>query len=492
MSQKPWFVGVRIFVISFLSFLGFFSACGPSVTVCKDDFDCKNGFYCGETSTGQKICIKKQIKDSGNTPDQPATNTNTTGCKNDSDCRGTTFCNNGVCKTRNNTNTNNTNTNNTPPGSCKIPSYSPGSVKPNNGQQVPLDNLDKAFFRELARIYYVSQSCHNQIWGGQYQMHRIPTYLVNIGAATPGTSSGKKGFIINHPSPPAGSKLIDSKLTYGIPNVYQFDGAAKSITQPGFDFGLKVGNTNVYAFEYSSGDAFTNPTAKSQTTGKVTDVFAFFVHEAFHRVQDYEEKWKYPPGNQDSSGYPVTEELTGLAILLGAVLIDGFVGGIPAEQALKMYYAIRKQRIEKDTSSTKLITNLDNFQEWLEGMAMYAEHKYLSVLGLQYPNKDPNSIPGRIVYFTTLRASDSKNDVIDTFAARYYATGAAVGLMLDKVGDRTWKTRIRQGQTPYAIVAAKYSSLSNSQLAQLVQQAKQKYDYNGKILPIAKSYASKK
>ena len=417
-------------------------------------------------------------------------------CESDAQCKNGEICNtvSNTCIPNNNTTNNNNNSDTdsgtpperTPPptGKCDIKPFNEADVQDNGGEKVELDQADTAFFQMLYKIYYTSQNCHDQVWGGGYQMHKIPTYLVNIGTGEPGTKAGKKGFLINHPSPPAGSKLIDAKLVNGIPNVYLYNDAANRIESPGFEFAFTVGSAKVYAFEYGSGEQ-NNPTNDLST-------FALFVHEGFHRVQDNEEKWEYPNGIQETAGYPLTTDMVALILLEDAALFDGVTGSNGADETLKIWYAARKERIRIDSSPNKLIQNLDNFQEWLEGTAMYAESAYTKLLGTSYPDSSPNSIPGRIKFFGTLGSSESRQDLIDSLGARYYGTGAGVGLLLDKLDDSGWKDQIRKGKTFYDIVASRYSSLGDTDLKQILDQAKQKYDYNGAILTRAKDYAARK
>ena len=426
------------------------SLCCGTGERCTSNADCYNGFFCSLPGTSGSLCLPVGVNDSGNGTDS------------------------GVARER------------IPPptGKCKITPFDKTKVVDNGGKTVDFDEADNAFFRKLYTIYFISKHCHNQLWGGGYQLHKVPTYLVNVGKSNTGTSAGKKGLLINHPNPPKGSILVSSKIVYGIPNVYRYDAAAKGVTAPGFDFGYKVGDTKMYAFEYGSG----------QQGNVLNDnlTYALFVHEAFHRVQDYEEKWKYPPGNQDTSNYPLTSEILGLLLLEDTALFDGVVGSSPPDDALKIYYAARTKRMQLDPNPNKLIKNLDNFQEWLEGTAMYSEMKYLALLKIAPSEKNPNSIPGRLKYFSTLGSQATRQDLIDSLAARYYGSGAGVGVILDRLGDTSWKNLIRQGNTFYDIAKRRYASLNDSQLKQILEQAKTKYNYTSKILPLATSYASRK
>lgn len=468
-------------------------ACGPAATVCTSDAQCLNGFYCADTGAGEKICVRSTSQDGGTTANtEPSTDTNTS--QPDS---GQTGAEPNVQPDNNtspgpDTVTPQPDTSTPPPdrqpptGSCKIPAYNPANDPGNGGQPTSLDSLDKAFFKKLYDIYYVSKNCADMVWGGGYLMHKVPTYLANVGSAQPGTGAGQKGFLINHPNPPSGSTLVDSKLVFGIPNVYRYDGSAKGIPDPGFDFGYSVGGLEVYAFEYGTGDDWVNPTLSDG------EAFALFLHEAFHRVQDYEESWSFPPGNQDTNGYDFGAEISALALLVDQALMAGVTNKATADNALKIYYAARFQRIQMDKSSAKLVKNLDNFQEWLEGTALYAEELYMKVLGYTITPSNPNSIAGRLVYFGAITPQNSRDDLINTMFARFYATGGAVGLLLDKLGDTTWKDKIRRGQTFYDIVAARYSSISAEQRKQILDTAKQTYNYTNKLLPVAKTFSSKK
>ncbi|MCK6510388.1 hypothetical protein L6R29_10520 [Myxococcota bacterium] len=427
---------LHVILISLLfafSIFGYLEACGPQATSCKADSDCSAQEYCAPTS-GQSICTKRSESIQDGSPDadpQPDTPTQT---------------------------------------GCDIPAYDPTKDPGNGGTTLQLDQIDQFFFRKLREIFYLSQQCSEKIWGGSYQLHKVPTYIANIGSNEPGSGKGVRGFLINHPNPPQGSTLIDTKSVFGIPNVYAYDGAIKDITPPGFMFDLPINNTPVYAFSYGTSHATINPTTGNQA-------FALYVHEGFHRIQDFEEAWKYPQGIQDPTGYPYdTEQLT-LALLEDAILTDGHNEKITAEQALQWFYAARKERIKLDNSPNKLIQSLENFQEWLEGTAMYSEILYLNLLKIPYPLSDPNSIPGRLTLLRLMQSDSnaSKKDVIETLRGRYYASGAAQGVLLERLGNKTWKDQIRKSQTFYDILNELYSGL---QTESILHQTKTKYDYD--------------
>lgn len=469
---------LRVLVIGLLfafSIFGYLEACGPQVTSCKTDSDCSAQEYCAPTS-GQNICVKRSESSTDASPSDSTAET-TSEPRPESAPDGTPEAEpqpeTTVEKTpepqpeptpeiRPDTPTTT---------NCDIPAYDPTKDPGNGGKAVQLDNLDQLFFRRLREIFYISQQCSEKIWGGSYQLHKIPTYVANIGSNAGGSGKGVRGFLINHPNPPQGSTLVDTKSVFGIPNVYAYDGAIKDITQPGFMFDLTVNNVSAYAFSYGTSDFFIDPTQGNE-------VFALYVHEGFHRVQDFEEAWTYPNGIQDPTGYPYNVEQLTLSLLEDAVLIDGYKEKITAEQALQWFYAIRKERIKIDNSPNKLIQALENFQEWLEGTAMYSEMLYLNLLKIPYPLDDPNSIPGRLELLRLAETDPNltKEGVIGTLGGRYYASGAAQGVLLERLGNKTWKDQIRKGQTFYDIINGLYPSL---QTDPLLQQAKTKYDYEG-------------
>jgi hypothetical protein len=58
---------------------------------------------------------------------------------------------------------------------------------------------------------------------------------------------------------------------------------------------------------------------------------------------------------------------------------------------------------------------------------------------------------------------------------RFYATGDALGALMDRVGI-AWRPAVAQGQTPYDILAGALS-LSDSERAALLAQAQELYEY---------------
>jgi hypothetical protein len=459
------------------SITGYLEACGPQVTSCKTDSECTAQEYCAPTSNNQSICVKRSESSADASPTDTITDTA-------SEPRAENIPDGKPQPER----TTETATENTPQPessaeitpeirpdtptttSCDIPSYDPAKDPGNGGKNVQLDNLDQLFFRKLREIFYISQQCSDKIWGGSYQLHKVPTYVANIGSNVGGSGQGIRGFLINHPNPPQGSTLVDSKLVFGIPNVYAYDASIKDITQPGFMFDLSVNNVSVFAFSYGTSDFLIDPTAGNE-------VYALYVHEAFHRIQDFEEAWDYPMnGIQDPTGYPYNVEQLTLTLIEDAILIDGYNGKITPEQALQWFYAVRKERIKIDNSPNKLIQSLENFQEWLEGTAMYSEILYLDLLKIPYSANDPNSIPGRLELMRLVESDPNatKEDVINTLGGRYYASGAAVGVLLERLGNKTWKDQIRKAKTFYDILNGLYANL---QTDNILQQVKTTYNY---------------
>lgn len=462
-------------------------ACGPAGTKCTSDADCLNGFYCASTDKKSKLCVRRpQTKDGGAVdngvqpeprttefPVQPPTDRDSMGPDSLDASMPPEYPREGhVSKP----DVSSPDRGQPPVEGCKPPPYNTSTDPGNGGKRVKMDALDSAFFKTLRVILYVSRHCHKTVWGGKFKMHEVPTYIVNVDSNAAGKSQGIRGFLIHHPNPPSSATLVDSKQVFGIPNVYAYDAAKNSITEPGFSFDLRLGGIPVYAFEYGSSDPFIDPTQDD-------DVFGFFVHEGFHRVQEFEEAWKQASGDQDTSRYPMHVDGMALALLEGRALIRG-LSGMDPETALKFFYATQSERFKAD--KTGIYKAHDALQEWLEGTAQYAEELYMKAIAKPVQNSNINSIFGRLSMMEKLDGQiSSKQDLLFSFTARFYGTGAAIGLLLDRLKDTTWKDKIRKGQTFHSILKQRFSSINT---AHVMQQAKKQLHFP-ELLQMAQQYA---
>lgn len=367
------------------------------------------------------------------------------------------------------------------PKDCIAPPYKPAQDKGNGGRKVRMDRWDKALFAGMRKIYYASRRCHDRIWGGKYKMHLIPSYLVNIGNKDPNSQKGVRGFLFNNPNPPLGAILVDSRQTQGIQGVYLYQKARNKVTPPGFAFTLPIGSVRHYAMVYGAREPYV-PSSKR--------FLRLFVHEGFHRAQDIEENWRAAKGDQDIAAYSYNKRDIGLILLEQRVLARAYTKGSPqaARQALTMFFAIRTTRILSDQSGRRLIENYDNFQEHLEGTAMYAEDAFSQAIGIPFGPKALNSIIARLLLFETLAKEADANFALGSISSRAYGTGAALGVLLDRIGDTTWKGSIRQGRTFYQHLQ-RMLPLTPDQRKRLVEQAKRSHQFT-ELLPLAKQYAN--
>lgn len=441
------------------------SGCESPGTTCQRDAECPTNHYCAITDKQQGVCARKAGTDEGlpNPDASPGADRSSLSEPPTPDTPSGT--DRPIVPDQS-------------PNSCLPPPYDPSTDPGNGGQSTSLDALDKAFFKSLRLILHISRNCHQQVWGGGYQMHKIPIYVTNAGNQPVGKGKGTKGFLINHPNPPSGAVLIDAKLVFGLKGVYLYNALKDKVPEPGFSFDMEVAGVKSYAFEYGSNDEFVDPT-------KGRDAIAFFLHEAFHRIQDFEESWTPAPGDQDTSRYPLDAVSLALAMLEGRILVDGYKGA-DANKALEMFYATQVERFKLDKSGGVLKSH-DALQEWLEGTAQYAEVKYMIALGDPFPDSDINSIPSRMSFLENLGEpsfNTTRDDLLFSFTGRFYGTGAAIGVLLDRIGDTTWKDKIRQGQTFHAQLSQRFSG---SDQEQALQQAKTRYKYD-ELLKLGKQF----
>ncbi|MCB9638097.1 MAG: hypothetical protein H6728_00080 [Myxococcales bacterium] len=433
-TWKPFFLSLLLLTSTL--------RCAPSIPTCRSSSDCRKGYICAEAQhTGSSLCVRLFAT---STP-PPRRKPNITHHQSI------------VLPTPKRT----------PVSSCIPAPYDPQKDPGNGGQQVTLTPEDQALFESLRTLYHANQRCRNEIWDESFRLDRIPSYFVNVGAADQGSQRGIRGFLLNHPNPPAEAVLIDSRQTQGLMQVYLYDKQKNQIPPPGFTFQLKINEISSYAMTYGT-------KKKSHPKGK--SFLRLFVHEIFHRAQDVEETWKAAHGNQAREGYKLDTHSMALAMLENRLLARALQEQAP-KKLLRLFYVVRLHRILRNPDRRNMINDYDNFQEWLEGTAMFVENNFSKVAGFPFLDEDINNIPNRLIVLEKYTKELDAEFVREVFFARFYATGAAIGILLDRLGDNTWRQSCREGQTLYQHLQGYFGALSTKQRQKLLREAYKQHDY---------------
>lgn len=358
------------------------------------------------------------------------------------------------------------------------------------GQTAQLDALDQKAFAHVVTAFDAFRTKASEIWNeasnsNQYALHEMPTYLVRRDAQ----GNNVKGYLLNHPNPPAGAQLVTHSMLSSLGAVHRYDaGLSKFSTEQHFEFDLDIAGTKTYVFPYSS--------VMNGTSPDEPGFLHFFVHEGFHRYQLLEGGWQDPSGwvQSDDSAYPLTQSFVARILLEDAILSAGIanLSAANARTALQQLIAVRLARAalpEATVSGVNVATNGDSGQEWNEGTPTYVERAFSIAAGLPYDINDINAIGGRVAMSLEANAFASKADAMSYFAsARQYGSGGAIALLLDQVGGTNWRSKCKDGVTPFAVAQSLYS-MNASERASLVSQAESAHDYSGKLMPLANTIA---
>lgn len=265
----------------------------------------------------------------------------------------------------------------------------------------------------------------NPVWPG-YSVFGQPVLLYE---------AGSRSFLIAHPNPPAGyAEVLASPRA-----VFAKMGPIPDLNFP-FQFHRKVNNVDTFAYRYEPGD---RPERTVST----------LVHERFHVFQ---EKAFAAPTYKDRSGEPDAEDLA-LAALEQKALKSAILAPDQAAAAsfAGHFLAARAARYARQPD----VRDHEVDEERSEGMAMYIEENLMDrpeVAPTQ--NGVARSVARRLDHFPGIEDMDK---------GRYYGTGAAQGLLLDRAGYGRWKELVAAGASPRDLVAADYPAAASLAEAKL-------------------------
>ena len=275
----------------------------------------------------------------------------------------------------------------------------------------------------------------NPVWPG-YSVFGQPVLLYEAGI---------RSFLIAHPNPPAGYNAVFSSPR----TVFEKQGAISDLNFP-FQFHRQVGKIDTFAYRYQPGD---KPERDVHTV----------VHERFHV---YQEKDFAATQHSQRTSEPDAEDLA-LAALEQRALKSALQTADPAGSArfARQFLAVRAERYARLPDSGDVETE----QERTEGMAQYIEENLMA-------RPDVAPVPGGVIPLITRRL-DRFPTIDDMEKGRYYATGAAQGLLLDRAGHAGWKELVSAGAAPHELLALSYPMSSGTGQA-LLAEAKAEHGYN--------------
>lgn len=326
----------------------------------------------------------------------------------------------------------------------------------------------------LRHVFHISKHCQKQLWKGGYPLHQMPIYVVDIGASSSDQPKGRRGFLINHPAPPKGAKKLSKAEAFGLEKVWSYDKQASQLEAPGFQFQLKINNVSTFAIGYGESEG---------VRPRASEFLALLVHEGFHKVQLLKGTWRHHHSTISTTNYPFRKGDIALSLLENRVLRAALKGG-DADLALKTFYVLRHKRLLQAGSKKSFLLRHDNEQERIEGTALYIEHKMLRLMGYKIPPRDLNSSSSRLQLVPYYQKHRDVSYIRQGLLARFYATGAVTGALLDKLKDTTWQQACQQGKSLYEHLHRRYGKLSTKQRKALLQKAKKQYGFE-KLVQIA-------
>ncbi len=178
--------------------------------------------------------------------------------------------------------------------------------------------------------------------------------------------------------------------------------------------------------------------------------FRLLVHEVFHFYQhtswdavEFPDACRYPYGNQENA-YLVRLEEKALAFLLALEDADGLA--LPS----RTYVALRLARYGAHADGEQALA-IEEWEELVEGSARYVEELYAIAAG--YATRR-SVTEGLVSYFASFHPKDLQK-------WKYYRTGTALALVLDRLGDSQWKSRCSQGIGPFPSLESNVTPLDD-------------------------------
>lgn len=313
-------------------------------------------------------------------------------------------------------------------------------------QYQQLDATDQQMLTELSRIFTTFGKDSGQLWSEGYRLDKKPLLLVRVGKDRGMVPA--YGYAVNVEGMQDGlsAQKIAIPPALGLPDVYRVN--SLSLFSGLIWFPSNFGPTTlqgeeVFYFKYSP-QMMTAPLAH-------LDFPSFLIHESFHFFG--QKGWRYDQGDGGYiEDYPNTKEqfaLFGLEFSLLDQALAG-TGKDDTTQIMREWLAVRNERY-------RLWPQLENETntEAIEGTAEYMELRYTDLAGgLAALILDDTHVSHTFLGLFDLLAEKGAPSYLDR--SIYYDTGAALGLIMDKM-ELPWRPMIEDseanpGQAQYQIL----------------------------------------
>lgn len=272
----------------------------------------------------------------------------------------------------------------------------------------PVSDVENAGPRVTLLLSADESNRRDPVWPG-YDVFGQPVLLYEAGA---------RSFLIAHPNPPAGYE----PLFPGPRAVFVKQGPVPGLNFT-FEFHFPVNGADSFAYRY-------------KPEGRPAQDIHTVVHERFHIFQ----RTGFKPGRYGQrSSEPDGEDLAMAALEQKALKAALSASGAEAARFAGQFIAVREARYARFPDARLP----ENYEERSEGTARYVDQA-LMLRGPVAPQ------PGGQAALLSM-SLDRFPEVDSMEKSRYYATGAAQGLLLDRAGRGDWKELVNAGASPYEL-----------------------------------------
>ncbi|HYC83807.1 MAG TPA: hypothetical protein VEB86_01240 [Chryseosolibacter sp.] len=288
-----------------------------------------------------------------------------------------------------------------------------------------------------------------KLWPG-YDFYRTrPAYII----LTDGNGNSARGYVLNPPSPPAGSIKLSEEASHGLDLYSNNDLLASAQAYLGSTLAFLPSTMKVDGVTY-----FLIKDTKSK--GALPFYYDFMdqfdnwlpiltVHEMFHVYQF--DQWTFPSDTeQDFNNYPINEDIIALELALFDLMKTVPDVQTPEERKvyLSKFVVLLEELFRVDPTTNNLIQRMVPLELFLEGTARYMEH--YACLSTIFPTVDQDVTHGWDEYLATISSDQLIKHI---FSIRvWYHVGSGVLRLLEQ-SDVNFVNGIENGETPYSIAA---------------------------------------
>lgn len=321
-----------------------------------------------------------------------------------------------------------------------------------------LTPVDQKIFSALAEVRNVSLESRGSIWPG-FDPGAQPIAIYQ---------PGRGAFLLNHPKPPRGFVPVANVPAPLKGRVFVRWGGVPELERARDLFVQLGGKVAFLPYQYLAYDNDVQPREF------FAPLFAAYTQQAFADFPEFQRS--SDAANKD---YPTSNvENTALANLENKILSLALQEKNPErfDDHARYFSAVRHARHDK---LDQKIARYESLAETMEGAMRYTEAEYSaygasakhrSLPGMRWESKEEatRGIIGRL---------SQPLDSEETRRSRLSATGAALGLLMDKLGNRNWKGMVTSGNTMDEAID-RVVRFSDRDAPHLFAIAKQLYGYD--------------